>query len=264
MTPKDLYVITRSIILLPIWIGRSKKMGLCRKFISISLHFLGSSPALHRTLKGYSFLLAFLTMYSIWGFHFRSLLKMTPKDLYVITRSIILLPIWIGRSKKMGLCRKFISISLHFLGLSFMLCSLANSCISCRDCKIKEAESSIGIISRPEVSSTNFVRRCQLASKLFVMTIKSTTPSLVPWGIPPFRVCHWERTLPILTACLRLNKNAEIQDSKAGWTCSLSSSCTKIEWSIWSKPQTCWEVCEEDTSTSFAPVQCLMNFSLLV
>jgi hypothetical protein len=85
-----------------------------------------------------------------------------------------------------------------------------------RDCKIKEADEFLGIISRAEVSSTNFVQRCQLASKLFVMTIKITTPSLVPWGIPPFRVRHWERTLPILTACLRLNKNPEIQDSKAG------------------------------------------------
>jgi hypothetical protein len=166
-------------------------------------------------------------MYSVWGFHFRSLLKMTPKDLYVITRSVILLPIWIGRSKKLGLCRKFISISLHFLGLSFMLCSLANSCIS-ESAKLRRLIEFLGIISRAEVSSTNFVRRRQLASKLFVMTIKSTSPSLVPCGIPLFRVCHWERTLAIITACL-LNKNAEIQDSKAGWTCSLSSSCIKIE-----------------------------------
>jgi hypothetical protein len=36
-----------------------------------------------------------------------------------------------------------------------------------RDCKIKEADRvPIGIISRAEVSSTNFVRRCQLDSKL--------------------------------------------------------------------------------------------------
>jgi hypothetical protein len=85
-----------------------------------------------------------------------------------------------------------------------------------RVCKIKAQIEFLGIISKAEVSATNFVRIRQLASKLFVMTIKSTSPSLVPCGIPLFRVCHWERTLPILTAWLRLNKNAEIVDNKAG------------------------------------------------
>ena len=41
-----------------------------------------------------------------------------------------------------------------------------------------------GSISMADVSSTNLTLKCQSAKRLFVIIVKSITPSLVPWGTP--------------------------------------------------------------------------------
>ena len=69
----------------------------------------------------------------------------------------------------------------------------------------------LGIISRALVSSTYLMRSRQSDSSLFVITVKRITPSLVPWGTPPFSVNQSDRVLPILTACFRDVKNAAIK-----------------------------------------------------
>ena len=65
---------------------------------------------------------------------------------------------------------------------------------------------------------TYLMRSRQSDSSLFVITVKRITPSLVPWGTPPFSVNQSDRVLPILTACFRDVKNAAIQDKRTGWT----------------------------------------------
>ena len=42
------------------------------------------------------------------------------------------------------------------------------------------------IISTALVSSTNLMRRRQSDNSLLVITLKRSTPNLVPWGTPPF------------------------------------------------------------------------------
>ena len=44
----------------------------------------------------------------------------------------------------------------------------------------------LGIILRALVSSTYLMRSLQSDSSLFVITVMRITPSLVPWGTPPF------------------------------------------------------------------------------
>ena len=62
--------------------------------------------------------------YSICAFHLRSSLIITPKSLYVPTRSTYLYPTHIGRNKVTEFVIKFMYISLHFFGFSFILCSI--------------------------------------------------------------------------------------------------------------------------------------------
>ena len=58
----------------------------------------------------------------------------------------------------------------------------------------------LGIISRPDVSSTNLTRKHQSDSSLFVITVERIIPSLVPWDTPPFSVLQLDKVPPILTA----------------------------------------------------------------
>ena len=68
----------------------------------------------------------------------------------------------------------------------------------------------LGSTSTADVSSTNFiVRKCQSTNRLFVITAKRTTPTLVPWGIPPLKVFPLDKVPPTLTACLRSTKKIQ-------------------------------------------------------
>ena len=71
-----------------------------------------------------------------------------------------------------------------------------------------------GNISTVDVSSTNFVRKCQSTNRLFVITANRTTPNLFPWGMPPLKVFHLDKVPPTLTACLQSTKKVEISAIK--------------------------------------------------
>ena len=159
----------------------------------------------------------------------------TPKILWVLTRLMTLPPIIIGLMRQLELRRKLICISLQLVGLSLILWAMAKLWMSEATTLSKLGEF-LGIISRALVSSTYLMRSRQSDSSLFVITVKRITPSLVPWGTPPFSVNQSDRVLPILTACFRDVKNAAIQDKRTGWTSRSASSCINIEWSIKSHP----------------------------
>ena len=94
----------------------------------------------------------------------------------------------------------------------------------------------LGSISMADVSSTNLTPKCQSAKRLFVIIVKSITPSLVPWGTPPLRSLQSDSTAPILTACFLSVRNAAIQLMSARSTSSFRNSVIKMLWSIRSKP----------------------------
>ena len=115
----------------------------------------------------------------------------------------------------------------RFPGFNFMLC------VTAKLCKLDTATLSrliefLGNISTADdVSSTKLVRMCQSTNRLFVITENRTTPDLVPWGIPPPKVCHLNKVPPTLTACLRSTKKAEIQPRMISDTSRFLSSVIK-------------------------------------
>ena len=113
-------------------------------------------------------------------------------------------PIIIVLMRQLELRRKLMCISLHLVGLSLILWAMAKLWMSEATTLSKLGEF-LGIISRALVSSTYLMRSRQSDSSLFVITVKRITPSLVPWGTPPFSVNQSDRVLPILTACLLLS-----------------------------------------------------------
>ena len=76
---------------------------------------------------------------------------------------------------------KLTTISLHFFGFSFILCSIQNLWVSLA-ARSRILIEFLGMISTTVVSSTYLDLRCQSLRSLFIIIANSVTPSLVPWG----------------------------------------------------------------------------------
>ena len=86
----------------------------------------------------------------------------------------------------------------------------------------------LGSISMADVSSRNSTLRGQSAKRLFVIIMKSITPSLTPWGRPPLRNFQSDSVAAVLTACCLSVRNAAIQLMSMGSTSSFHSSVIKM------------------------------------
>ena len=84
----------------------------------------GITPARFSNLSANNLFAALAIIYSTCAFHLRSSLIITPRSLYVPTRSTSLYPTHIGRNEVMELVIKSMNISLHFFGFNFILCSI--------------------------------------------------------------------------------------------------------------------------------------------
>jgi hypothetical protein len=131
--------------------------------------------------------------------------------------------------------RKFMIISLHFLGLSSIPRADEKLEISWTT-KGNRLGEHLGTTSSAVVSSTNFRRPFQSFNNGLTKIANRRGPRHVPWGKPPLVVFHEDSWQSTLTHCWRLVKNALIQRVRTGWTLRFSSSFIITLWSTKSKP----------------------------
>ena len=81
------------------------------------------------------------------------------------------------------------------------------------------------MISRIVRSSTYFARLGHVLTRSLTITENSTGPSLVPWGIPPFRERILEESEPRQTDCERPWRKAPIPHTRQG--CRLGKGVKK-------------------------------------
>ena len=86
----------------------------------------------------------------------------------------------------------------------------------------------LGSISMADLSSRNSTLSGQSAKRLFVIIMKSITPSLIPWGTPPLRNFQSDSVALVLTACCLSVRNAAIQMMSMGSTASFHNSVIKM------------------------------------
>ena len=101
---------------------------------------------------------------------------------------------------KLGYNIELINISLHLIGFSLMFWSIEKLWMS-DTVELSRLIEFLGSNSMTDVSSTNLTLGCQSAKGLFVISVKSITPSLVSWGTLPLRNFQSDNADPILTAC---------------------------------------------------------------
>ena len=123
----------------------------------------------------------------------------TPSNFYDEILSTIWFPIYGDLIILFGFPIKFITISLHFLGVKphtvfhTIIMFISNS-------KIQQAILELcSITSKTVVSSTYFNFECQSPSSLLIIIAKSVNPGLVPCGTPPWEWRYGDRELPIRT-----------------------------------------------------------------
>ena len=115
----------------------------------------------------------------------------------------------------------------------------------------------LGSISMADVSSRNLTLRGQSAKRLFVIIMKSITPSLTPWGRPPLRNFQSDSVAPVLTACCLSVRNAAIQLMSMGSTSSFHSSVIKMT------ELSCNILCPSTEKGDKERVYCVMNQSMV-
>ena len=106
-------------------------------------------------------------------------------------------------------------MALHLAGLRRMLLRWEKHWIS-STIQFKYDGEFLGMISRIVSSSTYFKRLGHVLTRSLTIPENSTDPSLVPWGIPPFRERILEESEPMRTDCERPWRKAAIHLTSKG------------------------------------------------
>ena len=130
--------------------------------------------------------------------------------------------------------RKSTDNSLHFSGLRRVLFEIEYDSISLT-MKFNIEGEVLGTTSRTVKTSTYFSLGTQDETRSLTIIANKRGPSLVPWGIPPFRTLAVEVASMRLINCVLPSKKAATHLNKALCTSNPGSLCNRMLWSIKSK-----------------------------